>query len=385
MTKDENVACRPPVAPPSRPPVAPPPRQPADTPDQSSSAATQRARAATQRARVHADADAIRDVVADAAAAVAVTDPPADAVACANADAVIRRIAEGQHGVVGRLQLINEGVPDHVVNYRVKRRRLEWLYRGVYRVGPVKAQYEAEAAALLASGATAVLSHGTAVVMWGMLAPPRPAAALVHVSIRDGNRAPGAGVRVHRVRRLEPDEITTREGLPITSPARTLLDLAGYAVSRDLEQAVAYADREGLVRVRDIERLLARYPRRAGTSRLRALVAGGNRPSLTRSEAETCFLELIRKAQLARPAPNVPVRGYEVDFLWRAERLIVEIDGYKFHSSSTAFERDRRRDADLTAAGFRVIRVTWRQLTREPEVLLVRLAQLMARTSAPRL
>ena len=108
---------------------------------------------------------------------------------------------------------------------------------------------------------------------------------------------------------------------------------------------------------------------------IRALLAAGAEPAFTRSEAETRFLMLVRKAQLPAPATNVALRGYEVDFLWRAEGLVVEIDGFAFHSSSAAFECDRRRDAVLAAAGLRVLRITWRQISQEPEALLVRLAQ----------
>jgi very-short-patch-repair endonuclease len=129
--------------------------------------------------------------------------------------------------------------------------------------------------------------------------------------------------------------------------------------------------------------MLARTPRRARAGRLRAL-AGVDRPtSLTRSEAEEALLALVRRARLDRPLVNVKLAGHEVDFLWREERLAVEVDGYAFHSGRGSFERDHRRDLELRAAGFAVMRVTWRQLVEQPEFVLVRLAQALA-TAPPR-
>jgi very-short-patch-repair endonuclease len=120
--------------------------------------------------------------------------------------------------------------------------------------------------------------------------------------------------------------------------------------------------------------------RRPGAARLRAVL--GSSPAHTRSKAEERFLALVGRGQLARPEVNVKVCGYEVDFFWRKERLVTEVDGFAYHSSSNHFETDRRRDADLSAAGIRVLRITWRQLVREPEAILVRLALALGRTAA---
>ncbi len=120
---------------------------------------------------------------------------------------------------------------------------------------------------------------------------------------------------------------------------------------------------------------LVRAPGRSGSAKLAALVRRGDGPSLTRSEAERRVLDLVRAARLPVPGTNSRVRGHEVDFHWRSERLILEVDGYAYHRSRAAFERDRRRDAELGAAGLRVLRVTWRQVVGEPEALVARLAQ----------
>jgi very-short-patch-repair endonuclease len=171
------------------------------------------------------------------------------------------------------------------------------------------------------------------------------------------------------------DELTRQDGIPVTNPARTLLDLAGIVGMRELERILARSERRGLLERGEVERLLLRYPGRRGIVQLRTLIDAETDPLHTRSEAEERFLTLVRKGALASPEMNVLVHGFEVDAIWRGERLIVEIDGFAFHSSPSAFERDRYRDGVLTAAGFRVMRVTWQQLTREPESLLVRLTK----------
>jgi very-short-patch-repair endonuclease len=231
-------------------------------------------------------------------------------------------------------------------------------------------------AAILTCGPTAVLSHLSAAFVWRLLISSP--GAVIDVSTRQVHREPRAGVRVHRRGAASPDEITVCDALPITTPARTLLDLAGCLSVRDLEHALARADRLGLASAQDVSGLLDRYPRLAGRRKLRTLLAATAGPALTRSEAESRFLALIRRAGVRAPETNVVVHGYEVDFLWRAERLVVEVDGFAFHGSATSFERDRRRDGVLAAAGIRVVRITWRQLVDEPEALVVRLALALA-------
>jgi very-short-patch-repair endonuclease/predicted transcriptional regulator of viral defense system len=303
------------------------------------------------------------------------------AMPAGDTDARILLLASSQHGIVTRSQLMHAGVPEHAIEYRLKKGRLCRLHRGVYRTGPVAAAYHREVAAVLACGERAVLSHDSASALLGLT--PRhgdtgrvqPRTAPVDVTGPRTLRGPGHGVRLHRTNRIEPDEIRRRHGIPVTSPARTLLDLASIGVRR-LERIVARAERQGMVTRGDVETLLNRYPRRRGTRRLRALIA--EPPALTRSEAEARFLELARSGHLPHPATNAVVCGMEVDFVWPDRRLIVEIDGFVFHCSRVAFETDRDRDSILAAAGFRVIRFTWRQLTRQPEVVLVRLAQALA-------
>jgi very-short-patch-repair endonuclease len=147
----------------------------------------------------------------------------------------------------------------------------------------------------------------------------------------------------------------------------------------DLERAVAEAERRRLASRSRLAALLARHTRRPGTRALRALVEAQERPAFTRSEAEQRLLRLVRKARLPAPDVNASLHGFEVDFLWRDAALVLEVDGYAFHSGRAAFEQDRRRDAELAARGLTVIRVTWRQLADEPEAVVVRIGQALAR------
>lgn len=299
-------------------------------------------------------------------------------------DAVAEAIARRQHGVVGRSQLIVAGLSESVVDRRVRKGRLRRLHAGVYAVGPLSGRYQAEMAAVLACGEMAVVSHQSAAALWTLVPKPQTHGR-VDVTVRGGLRTAGPMVRVHRTTTLQADETTVRDGIPVTVPTRTLLDLAAISRSRKVEQALARASREGMVDHASIRGLLERHKGRPGTRLLRDLVNRESGPAFVRSEAEAKLLSLVRKAGLEAPATNVTVEGREVDFLWRAARLVVEVDGFEFHSSSSAFEQDRRRDAALTAAGFRVMRVTWRQLTRERESLLVHLAQALVQPlSLPR-
>jgi very-short-patch-repair endonuclease len=186
------------------------------------------------------------------------------------------------------------------------------------------------------------------------------------------------GVRIHRVRDLRPDEVTEVDGIPVTTPARTLLDISETLTAREVEQALAKALRMHLVTREEMYQMVERHPRHPGARLLRLLGAEGG-PSFTRSEAEEKLLEITRSARLPAPELNVKVLGHEVDFLWRNARLVAEVDGYAFHASRISFAADRQRDAELTAAGYRVLRFTWEDLTNHRLATAVRLGQALAR------
>ncbi|MFW5947428.1 MAG: type IV toxin-antitoxin system AbiEi family antitoxin domain-containing protein [Gemmatimonadota bacterium] len=295
------------------------------------------------------------------------------------ADQTIGALAARQHGVVTRRQLIDVGLSPSAVDRRVKQRWLHPLHRGVYAVGPIRSPRTKEVAAVMACGPSAVVSHRSAAALWGLV-PGDPSADVEVIVPRGDRRRPG--IRIRYIRTLRTDEVTRLDGIRVTRPARTLLDLAACSRPRQLERATAEAFARNLTTPARLRSVLRRHPRTAGIAKLRSLVEG-EAPLRTRSEAEEQFLALVRKSQLSRPQSNVSVCGYEVDFLWRPERLVVEVDGRGPHSSPRAFERDRRRDAELTAAGMRVVRVTWRQITEEPLAVIARLAQALARGRRP--
>jgi hypothetical protein len=161
-------------------------------------------------------------------------------------------------------------------------------------------------------------------------------------------------LKLHRSITLTPELTTTHRGIPITTPARTLVDLATTLAGRSLEHAIDLADQRGLV---DFAHL-----RETGPPSLQAVLTRYSHAP-TRSELEERFLALCDDHGIARPETNVWIEGFEVDFLWRDRRLIVEVDGYAYHRSPTAFEIDREREVTLTVKGWRVLRFTWRQVT----------------------
>jgi very-short-patch-repair endonuclease len=227
-------------------------------------------------------------------------------------------------------------------------------------------------AATLAAGPGALLSHYAAAVLDG-LRPPADGPIDVTVSGRKARSRPG--LRIHRAH-VDPADATRRHGIPVTTPARTLLDLAATASTKDLELALNEAHLQRRVSSHSLNEQFSRYPRHRGAAALKR--ATRLDPRLTRSEAERLMLDLVREAGLPTPEANVRIAGYEVDLLWREPKLIVEIDGYAFHSMRSSFERDRRRDQQLVAAGHRVIRVTWRQITDETIGVATRLATALA-------
>lgn len=232
-------------------------------------------------------------------------------------------------------------------------------------------------AAVLACGPGGVVSHVTALALHG-LASKEPARAPVHVSMAgtDGGRRPG--IRPHRVPALAPSDWQRIEGVPVTTPVRTLLDVAAAVPARTLERAYAQAARDGRATPEAIEAALVRRGPVPGAGRLRRLASASTPPAFTRSEAEERLLEWIGRAGLPPPETNVRVGGLELDCAWRAFRVAVEVDGFAFHGSRTSFEADRHRDARLASLGYRVVRITWRQLDLEPVATVTRIAQVLA-------
>ncbi len=291
---------------------------------------------------------------------------------------ILRDLAIAQHGVARRAQLLAGGLTAHTIDGMVRAGRLVVLWRGVYQIGVLPVARAAESAAVLACGEESRISHVSAAALQGVL-DSAPAHPIVEVSVPRRKRRRIKGVRIHRVRDLRPDEMTVHEGIRVTTPARTLLDIAETLPSREVEQALAKALRMGLVAPQDVRLMLERHPNHRGAPLLRQLLDAEGGPRFTRSEGEEKLLEITRVAGLPLPELNVRVLGHEVDALWRSARVVAEVDGYAFHSSTRSFVNDRRRDAELVAAGYRVMRFTWADLTEARLATVVRLAQALVR------
>lgn len=255
-------------------------------------------------------------------------------------DLAIARIAESQHGLITSRQLAATGVGSAAASKRVRSGRLHRIYRGVYAVGHRPSTWRSRwMAAVLACGEKAVLSHASAAQLWRLL---EPRFGSIEVSVLSpGGRTRRTGIAVHRRPALDPRAVTRLHGIPVTTPAQTIADLRRAAPPVLLRRAIRKAEVLGL---------------RTG------VVAGAP----TRSELEDRFLALCQRHRLPKPATNTRIGGYEVDFLWASERVIVETDGYRYHRGAQAFEDDHERDLELRALGYDVRRFSYRQVDATP-------------------
>lgn len=297
-------------------------------------------------------------------------------------DARIARLAERQHGVVSIEQLLATGLGHGAIKYRMRCGRLHRLYRGVYAVGHRRLSREGRwLAAVLALGPGAALSHSSAAALRDLR---RSDAAQIHVTVPSGaGRLKRRGIVVHRSRTLRADDVQTIDGIPVTTVARTLLDLAGRLADGPLERVVERAQTLRWFDARAVSTVIERAPTRPGATKLARVIARiADEPVLTRSQLEIRMRDLLDAHDLERPAVNAFVDGREVDFLWRRLRLIVETDGHETHGTRSAFERDRARDARLTMLGYRVVRFTYRQVVYEPDGVAATLRGLIAGVAA---
>jgi very-short-patch-repair endonuclease len=278
-----------------------------------------------------------------------------------NRELVAARVAARQQGMITTAQLVDAGLKKQAIRTRAAGGWLTRLHSGVYQLGVFAGPFGAEAAALLACGPAAVISHWTAAGLWRLV----QRGGLIHVTAPGGSGRTRAGIAVHDM--ALDDEIITRHGIRVTTPARTLLDLASSMPERALDRLVEEAQVLNLTTRDDLLHIVTKGAGRPGVRKLAAIVGSPDEPAFTRSEAERLLLELVRAAGLPRPHTNARVAGYEVDAHWPLHKLVVEVDGWTYHRTRAAFERDRRRDGRLLVAGYRVLRITWRQLTREPE------------------
>lgn len=284
----------------------------------------------------------------------------------------IVEIASRQHGVISVAQIPD--VSRTAVRTCVDAGWLRRVHRGVYSLSGSQTRRGIWMAAVLACDGS-VLSHVSAAELWRLLKPKQGPVDVI-APTRTGRRC-RSGIRVHRPRGLPPSELFERDGIPVTSPARTLLDLASTGVTqRQLERAADEAERLGLCGESELRAVLGRHPGRRGTGVLRTLLdehALGS--TLTRLELEERFLLLCRGRKIPQPLVNAEVLGLTPDFLWPRAGLVVEVDGRGSHDTRRGFQDDRDRDSLLTASGYRVMRFTWWDVLRRPAVVAHRIAK----------
>jgi very-short-patch-repair endonuclease len=294
-------------------------------------------------------------------------------------DRGLSRLATRQHGVVSLAQLRDLGLSASTVRSRVTAGRLHRVHLAVYAVGYRRLTPRGRwLAAVLACGPGAVLSHLAALAFWELR--PRPGGPIDVTVVARGRGGP-AGIRVHCVRALDPRDHLTRDGIPVTTVPRALLDYARTASPEQLRTAVEAADRLDRLDIAEILALIARSPGRATRALSDAIAALTGAAPWTRSELEREFLALVRAAGLPEPQANVLVAGHLVDFFWPSAGLVVEVDGYAFHRGRTSFETDRRRDTDMALADLRAIRLTQRRVQRERGRVQAELRVLVARAA----
>jgi very-short-patch-repair endonuclease len=271
---------------------------------------------------------------------------------------VIEEIATRQHGVVGRSQLLQAGIARHIVRQRVRAGFLMPVHRGVYRVGHRAPSTEARyMAAVLACGDGAILCGRAAAHVWG----------LVRL----------AGVTTRRSRGLNASDVTRCRGLPVTTVPRTLVDLAETLPLPALARACHEAGVRYETTPRQVEEVLGRRPTSPGAGKLRRVLHGDVRVTL--SKLERSFLALLRASNLPLPRTNRLVGGRRVDCRWPEHRLTVELDGYRYHRSRHAWELDRRREREARARGDEFRRFTWADVREDPSYMLGELWELLSK------
>jgi very-short-patch-repair endonuclease len=287
-------------------------------------------------------------------------------------------LAEAQHGVVSRSQLLGLGMSRDQVQDRVAGSRLHRIHRGVYAVGHRKLTLKGVwMSAVLACGPGAVLSHRAAMALWDLRMSE---SGLIDVTVPGRSRQRGrAGIRVHKSEVLTENDRAEVDGIPVTSLAWTVVDYAAITDRRQVRLVLEALERRRIYIGRELDELLERTPNRKGGKTLRAAISDIRGPApWLQSKLEETFRELIRGSDLPDYEANVLVEGELVDALWREQRVIVELDGFAFHKSRAQFEADRARDAKLQVAGYRVLRITQQRLQNEPEAVLAELRALLS-------
>ena len=289
----------------------------------------------------------------------------------------LAQLAARQWGVVSLAQLGALGIGARAAQRRAQAGRLRRVHRGVYAVGGAVLPREGRwLAAVLACGQAAVLSHVSAAVHWNLLQyePARPEVTA------PASRKGAPGIRLHRSHSLDAQDTTNHQGIPTTTVHRTLLDIAAHVPRHHLERALAQAERLQLYDHRALTETIARANGHRGTRTLSTAIQ--NDPQFTRGDLEALMNKLARDHGLPQPNSNyaldVPDHpGLEADFYFPVYRLVIETDGWDTHRTRHAFESDRAKDAALTAAGYTVVRFTYRQLSDDPDTVADRIKAIL--------
>jgi very-short-patch-repair endonuclease len=293
-----------------------------------------------------------------------------------NEKQVLSRLVGAQHGVVSAAQLRGMDIGRSTVARWVRDGRLHRLYPCVYAVGHASLRPEGlQMAAVLAGGSGAYLSHRACALARDMRRDSGPIFEIT-TSRYGGNRIPG--IRAYHFP-LHPDDRSERNGVPMTSVARTCVDVAGVVSAAQLPAMLQRADDLRILDRRALDAAIDRARGRRGIGALRAALADMDPdPAFVRSEFERRMRRLLRDRGLPLPDSNPWVEVFEVDLVWPAQRVAVELDGYDTHRGRLAFERDRERSLELEARGYRVLRVSWRQFTQRPDRVLAALTTVLA-------
>jgi very-short-patch-repair endonuclease len=291
--------------------------------------------------------------------------------------AAVGAVAAKQRGLVTHADLHGLGLSNAAISRASSRGAIVRIYRGVYALMALSAlpPLAREQAALLHLGPDAMLSHATAAYIWGLRPQPRE----VEVTLLGRARRARPGIHIHRAAALDRRDVRRHLGLLLTAPARTLLDLAPTLDDEALEQVFAEAVKRNRMRRSEARAMVERHAGHPGVARLRALVLETRDVAWLRADTERRFMRMIRKAGLPQPETQADFGPFhQIDFLWRDQKVAVETDGYLFHSLRRDLESDHRRDAKLQAAGFIVLRFTWRQIRNQPELVLAEVAAALA-------
>ncbi len=288
-------------------------------------------------------------------------------------------VAAHQLELITTAQLRVAGVSPDVVRTRMGQATMHRVHIGVYHLGtPLMLPGARELAAVLACGDGAVVRRRSAAALFGLTEPWEGEVEI----LVPGRNCRRAGIDVARIAALAEIDRGFQHGIPIVAPPLALLDFAAIATADELERAIAEAYALKLVTEEQLRDVIERHRRRPGAAALRAELDRVGGPMWTASMAERVMKELMRQADLPMPRTRVKLAGFTADFLWAAYRLIVEVDGYRYHGHRYSFERDRRRDQKHKTAGYEVFRFTWRQLENEPLRVIAVIAQAIGRATA---